>query len=60
MDGRLSVANPYRLEDPMTTTTTATTWKLPDLDTVYRLEDHEPITLGQMLDGVDPDLIPTD
>ncbi len=44
----------------MTTTTTATTWKLPDLDTVYRLEDHEPITLGQMLDGVDPDLIPTD
>lgn len=44
----------------MTTTTTATTWKLPDLDTVYHLEDHEPITLGQMLDGVDPDLIPTD
>lgn len=44
----------------MTTTAAVTAWKLPDLDTVYRLEDHEPITLGQMLDGVDPDLIPTD
>ncbi|MDI9590208.1 MAG: hypothetical protein QM302_04100 [Acidobacteriota bacterium] len=44
----------------MTTTAAVTAWKLPDLDTVYRLEDHEPMTLGQMLDGVDPDLIPSD
>lgn len=48
----------------MTTTTTITTtkatgWKLPDLDTVYHLEDHEPMTLGQMLDGVDPEFIPS-
>ena len=42
------------------TTTTATTWKLPDLDTVYHLEDHEPMTLGQMLEGVDPEFIPSD
>lgn len=42
------------------TTATATAFKLPDLDTVYHLEDHEPMTLGQMLDGVDPDLIPSD
>ena len=41
-------------------TTTATAWKLPDFDTVYHLEDHEPMTLGQMLDGVDPDLVPSD
>lgn len=49
----------------MTTTTTITTtkgtgWKLPDLDTVYHLEDHEPMTLRQMLDGVDPEFTPTD
>ena len=46
------------------TTTTITTkengWKLPDLDTVYHIEDREPMTLAQMLDGVDPDLTPTD
>ena len=39
---------------------TATAWKLPDLDTTYHLEDHEPMTLGQMLDGIDEDLIPSD
>ena len=43
-----------------TTTSAATTWALPDLDTTYHLEDHEPMTLGQMLDGVDPDLVPSD
>ena len=41
-------------------TATATAWKLPDLDTIYHLEDHEPMTLGQMLDGIDEDLIPSD
>lgn len=30
-------------------TATATAWKLPDFDTVYHLEDHEPMTLGQMV-----------
>ena len=44
----------------MTTTAAATAWKLPDLDTVYHCEDLGPMTLGQMLDGVDPDLIPSD
>ena len=45
----------------MTTTTTAATteFKLPDLDTLYQLEDHAPMTLGQMLDGVDPEFVPT-
>ena len=42
------------------TTATATAFKLPDLDTVYHCEDLGPMTLGQMLDGVDPDLIPSD
>ena len=42
-----------------TTAATATEFKLPDLDTVYHLEDHDPMTLGQMLDGVDPEFIPT-
>ena len=41
-------------------TATGTAWKLPDLDTTYHLEDHEPMTLGQMLDGIDEDLIPSD
>lgn len=41
-------------------TATATAWKLPDLDTTYHLEDYEPMTLGQMLDGIDEDLIPSD
>lgn len=41
-------------------TSTATAWKLPDLDTTYHLEDHEPMTLGQMLDGIDEGLIPSD
>lgn len=41
-------------------TATATAWKLPDLDTTYHLEDREPMTLGQMLDGIDEDLIPSD
>ena len=48
----------------MTTTTAITTkdtgWKLPDLDTVYHIEDREPMTLKQMLDGIDEDLIPSD
>ena len=44
----------------MTTNTATTTWTLPDLDTVYHIEDHDPMTLGQMLDGVDPECIPTD
>ncbi|MBR3328390.1 MAG: hypothetical protein IKG22_13805 [Atopobiaceae bacterium] len=35
-------------------------WKLPDLDTVYYYEGMGPMTLRQMLDGMDPDLIPTD
>lgn len=42
------------------TTATATAFKLPDLDTVYFCEELGPMTLGQMLDGVDPDLIPSD
>ena len=42
----------------MTTATAA--FRLPDLDTVYHLEDHEPMTLSQMLDGVDPEMVPTD
>ena len=41
-------------------TATATAWKLPDLDTTYHLEDRQPMTLGQMLDGIDEDLIPSD
>ena len=44
----------------MSAATETTTWKLPDLDTTYHLEDHEPMTLGQMLDGVDPEFVPTD
>ena len=42
------------------TTATATAFKLPDLDTVYHCEGLGAMTLGQMLDGVDPDLIPSD
>ena len=42
------------------TTVATAAWKLTDLDTVYRIEDHEPMTLGQMLDGIDEDLIPSD
>ncbi|MBR3313694.1 MAG: hypothetical protein IKG18_06110 [Atopobiaceae bacterium] len=42
------------------TETTTTTWRLPDLDTMYHLEEHEPMTLAQMLDGVDPEFMPTD
>ena len=42
------------------TITNETAWKLPDLDTVYHCEDLGPMTLGQMLDGVDPDLVPSD
>lgn len=42
------------------TITNETAWKLPDLDTVYHCEDMGTITLGQMLDGVDPDLVPSD
>lgn len=38
----------------------ATAWKLPDLDTIYHCEELGPTTLGQMLDGVDPDLVPSD
>ena len=41
-------------------TATATAFKLPDLDTVYHCEGLGTMTLGQMLDGVDPDLIPSD
>ena len=43
-----------------TITNEATAWKLPDLDTVYHCEELGPMTLGQMLDGVDPDLVPSD
>ena len=43
-----------------TITNEATAWKLPDLDTVYHCEGLGAMTLGQMLDGVDPDLIPSD
>lgn len=43
-----------------TITKEAAAWKLPDLDTVYHCEELGPMTLGQMLDGVDPDLIPSD
>ena len=43
-----------------TITKEAAAWKLPDLDNAYHLENHEPMTLGQMLDGVDPDLVPSD
>ena len=42
------------------TVTNETSWKLPDLDTVYHCEDLGPMTLGQMLDGVDPELVPSD
>ena len=42
------------------TTATATAFKLPDLDTVDHCEGLGTMTLGQMLDGVDPDLIPSD
>lgn len=41
-------------------TATSNAWKPPDLDTTYHLEDHEPMTLGHMLDGIDEDLIPSD
>ena len=44
----------------MTTTTAAKTWTMPDLDTTYHTEEGAEITLGQMLDGVDPELTPTD
>ena len=30
-----------------TTVANEITWKLPDLDTTYHLEDHEPMTLGR-------------
>lgn len=40
------------------TITKEAAWKLPDLDTVYHCEELGPMTLGQMLDGVDPDLVP--
>lgn len=43
-----------------TITKEAAAWKLPDLDTVYHCEELGPMTLGQMLDGVDPDLVPSD
>ena len=42
------------------TTATATAFKLPDLDTVYHSEGLGAMPLGKMLDGVDPDLIPSD
>ena len=42
------------------TATETNAWRLPDLDTTYHLEGHGKMTLGQMLDGVDPDLVPTD
>lgn len=40
-----------------TITNEGTAWKLPDLDTVYHCEELGHMTLGQMLDGVDPDLV---
>ena len=42
------------------TTATATAFKLPDLDTTYHCEGLGTMTMGQMLDGVDPDLVPSD
>lgn len=42
------------------TAANATTFKLSDLDSVCRCEELGTMTLGQMLDGVDPDLIPSD
>ena len=58
----LSVANPYRKggRHDRHHHKEATAWKLPDLDTVYHCEELGPMTLGQMLDGVDPDLVPSD
>ena len=41
------------------TTATATAFKLTDLDTTYHCEELGAMTLGQMLDGVDPDLAPS-
>lgn len=43
-----------------TITKEAAAWKLPGLDTVYHCEELSPMTLGQMLDGVDPNLVPSD
>ena len=43
-----------------TITNEATAWKLPALDTVYHCEELGLMTLGQMLDGVDPDMVPSD
>lgn len=43
-----------------TITKEATSWKLPDFDTVYHCEDLGPMTLGQMLDGADPEFVPSD
>ena len=42
------------------TITNEKTFVLPDLDTVYHCEQIGPMTLGRMLDGVDPEFIPTD
>lgn len=42
------------------TTATATAFKLPDFGTVYRCEELGAMTLDQMLDGVDLDLISSD
>ena len=50
----------YGEEESVARDATATTFKLPDLDTVYHCEGLGAMTLGQMLDGVDPDLIPSD
>lgn len=43
----------------MTTTSPDTGWSLPDPNTVYHLEDNRTLTLGQMLEEVDPELIPS-
>ena len=37
--------------------TAATTVTVPDLDAVYYLDNHEPVTLSHMFAGIDPYLI---
>lgn len=36
----------------------ANKWKLPNLDTTYKTEDGHDVTLRQMLDGLDPEIVP--
>ena len=43
-----------------TNTNAAPAWELPDRETAYYLEEGSTMTLGEMLEGVTADLIPTD